>query len=188
MFGLFSKFKNFDFKPKIDSGFFIDEATQSLYPKLITVNLALQIIHEHPLGNRNKSGSSAPRVTFGEFPYGFSAPVKEEQPGAAVAAAAPPPAPAPAEPTPDGGTPPVTNNGAGAGGTNAGEAAAAAAVAAVVTGQGSAQPPSDDTDELFPLFTKEQAARAKERTEASPELRAKQAETIAKIPGYVPEP
>lgn len=76
--GLLGFIPSFDFKPKIDSGFFKTE--DMLYPKLINVNLTLNVLHEHPLGNViNENGELTTRIKnddsatgINSFPHKFS--------------------------------------------------------------------------------------------------------------------
>jgi hypothetical protein len=65
--GLLSYIKSFDFKPKVDSGFFVDGI--HLFPKLIVVNLSLQIIHEHALGKYTNGDEVLSRDNFDRFPH-----------------------------------------------------------------------------------------------------------------------
>lgn len=68
--GLLCYIPSFDFKPKVDSGFFIEGAT--ILPKLISATLNLEIIHEHALGNQiNATGKLIPRVNIvsGSYPH-----------------------------------------------------------------------------------------------------------------------
>lgn len=65
--GLLCYIKGFDFKPKVDSGFFTTQHT--LYPKLVTANLVLQIIHEHALGKYVNEGKVEYRANFDGFPH-----------------------------------------------------------------------------------------------------------------------
>lgn len=69
--GLLCYINNFDFKPKIDSGFFSDE-DKRLFPKLISVTLNLNIIHEHPLGNKKSGSTTVPRINFENFPHEYT--------------------------------------------------------------------------------------------------------------------
>lgn len=83
--GILCSIQNFDFKPVVDNGFYIDEEKNMLYPKLITVSLSLNVIHEHPLGNKKTSTVSGggqgkltdaptePRVSFFNFPHNAKA-------------------------------------------------------------------------------------------------------------------
>lgn len=69
--GLLCYFSGFDFKPSVDSGFFSDNE-EKLFPKLIAVSLTLNVIHEHPLGNKKSEKDGAPpepRVSFDNFPH-----------------------------------------------------------------------------------------------------------------------
>lgn len=103
--GLLCYIPSFDFKPKIDSGFYVSD--DKLVPKLISVNLTLEIIHEHALGNVNINGDLQPRVGFYNFPHNFES--KDDvkpadnaaQTGEAKAAPAPAPANAPATQSPE---------------------------------------------------------------------------------------
>ncbi len=94
--GLLCYIPSFDFKPKIDSGFYATDT--QLVPKLISVNLSLEVIHEHPLGNVNVNGDLRPRVGFFNFPHNFQS--KDDVKTADSPAVPPPlasaPAPAPA--------------------------------------------------------------------------------------------
>lgn len=68
--GLLCYIPSFDFKPKVDSGFFIEGAT--ILPKLISATLNLEIVHEHTLGNQiNATGKLVPRVNIvsGSYPH-----------------------------------------------------------------------------------------------------------------------
>lgn len=94
--GLLCYMENFDFNPKIDSGFFIDEKNGEIYPKLISVNLNLQIVHEHPLGNKKIGDSVFPRIRWGSFPRTYEAEPKPDDP----------PAPPPPDPEPTAGSQP----------------------------------------------------------------------------------
>lgn len=84
--GLLGYIPNFDFKPKVDSGFFVNAATQQLLPKLISVNLAMNVLHEHPLGNvlteKNELSSriSLPGSNLGmpTFPHQYNSPTSEQ--------------------------------------------------------------------------------------------------------------
>jgi len=70
--GLLGFIPTFDFKPKIDSGFF--NLGNKLYPKLISVNLTLNVVHEHPLGNKfNENGDIVSRRTdeYSTYPHGY---------------------------------------------------------------------------------------------------------------------
>lgn len=69
--GLLCYIGNFDFAPKVDSGFFIKDE-KVILPKLISVSLNLNIIHEHVLGNETIEGKQFPRINFGAFPHGYS--------------------------------------------------------------------------------------------------------------------
>lgn len=71
--GLLGFIPSFDFKPKIDSGFFVNN--NKLYPKLLSVSLTLNVVHEHPLGNKfNENGDIIARTLEGSsYPHGFSA-------------------------------------------------------------------------------------------------------------------
>lgn len=74
--GLLGYINSFDYAPDIESGFFVGP-DRNLYPKLLKASLTLNVIHEHPLGNRyvQDEGAILPRVTFnGSFPHGFEAP------------------------------------------------------------------------------------------------------------------
>lgn len=65
--GLLCYLNNFDFKPETSSGYFIEG--ENLYPKLISVNLTLNIIHEHPLGKAtDEKGTIINRISFSNFP------------------------------------------------------------------------------------------------------------------------
>lgn len=68
--GLLCYIQGFDFKPKIDSGFFIDE-NNVLFPKLLSVSMTMDIIHEHSLGNKKENGKLAPRININSFPHKF---------------------------------------------------------------------------------------------------------------------
>lgn len=85
--GLLSYIQGFDFKPAVDSGFFVDKYG-NLYPKLIKVNLALNIIHEQPLGNYKDGDLVKPRVNFEYFPHkqpkGIPPAVRSGQPNGAA--------------------------------------------------------------------------------------------------------
>ncbi len=70
--GLLCYMRGFDFKPKVDSGFFI--ARNMLYPKLLSASMTLEIIHEHPLGNYIKDGIPTPRINIGKFPHLYTKP------------------------------------------------------------------------------------------------------------------
>jgi hypothetical protein len=68
--GLLCYIPSFDFKPKVDSGFFIEGAT--ILPKLVSATLNLEIVHEHSLGNQiDSSGKLVPRVNIvsGSYPH-----------------------------------------------------------------------------------------------------------------------
>jgi hypothetical protein len=69
--GLLCYMDGFEFKPKIENGFFING--YDIYPKLISVSLTLHIIHEHALGQQPLSGSVVSRENFNSFPHGQSA-------------------------------------------------------------------------------------------------------------------
>ena len=84
--GLLCYIESFDFKPNKENGFFVNNATEELFPKLISVSLALKIIHEHALGNRKSGNTTEPRVSFNKFPYVYTTPV-------AKTTEAPPPPP-----------------------------------------------------------------------------------------------
>jgi len=68
--GLLCYMQGFDFKPKIDSGFFIDEDSV-LFPKLLSVSMTLDIIHEHSLGNEIVDGKLRPRININSFPHKY---------------------------------------------------------------------------------------------------------------------
>lgn len=53
--GLMGWIDGYSFKPELDSGFFFDESKQMIFPKLFKVNFIFNVIHEHPLGNMNRS-------------------------------------------------------------------------------------------------------------------------------------
>lgn len=66
--GLLCYFNGFDFKPKNDSGYFVENG-ENLYPKLITVSFTMNIIHEHPLGKATQTnGIIINRDGFNKFP------------------------------------------------------------------------------------------------------------------------
>jgi hypothetical protein len=73
--GLLCYIKNFDFKPKVDSGFFV--SGESLYPKLLVANLNLSIIHEHALGKYNNEGAIEARANFDRFPHEIGAAARQ---------------------------------------------------------------------------------------------------------------
>ena len=73
--GLLCYMDGFDFKPKVDSGFFVDG--QNLYPKLISVTMGLNIIHEHSLGKRNGALIKY-RGNFSQFPHERANPTDEQ--------------------------------------------------------------------------------------------------------------
>lgn len=93
--GILCYIPSFDFKPKVDSGFYATDT--QLVPKLISVNLSLEVIHEHPLGNVNVNGDLQPRVGFYNFPHDFKnkPDVKPADNPAASSPTAAAPAPAP---------------------------------------------------------------------------------------------
>lgn len=64
--GLMCYLGGFDFKPKNDSGYFVDG--DNLYPKLFSVNLNMNIIHEHPLGKTTDANGIKNRDGFSNFP------------------------------------------------------------------------------------------------------------------------
>lgn len=71
--GLLGFIPSFDFKPKVDSGFFVNN--NKLYPKLLSANLTLNVVHEHPLGNKfDENGNIVARTSANNssFPHGFS--------------------------------------------------------------------------------------------------------------------
>lgn len=65
--GLLCYIPNFDFMPKVDSGFFTTSNDEQIIPKLFSATLNLNIIHEHPLGNNKER---APRINIKSFPHG----------------------------------------------------------------------------------------------------------------------
>lgn len=91
--GLMCYFTGFDFKPNTSSGYFVENG--NLYPKLIEVSLALNVIHEHPLGKKEINGTLSSRDGFKKFPRLDPEAAKKLQ-NAALAPTTPPPLPAPA--------------------------------------------------------------------------------------------
>lgn len=74
--GLLCYIENFDFKPKVDSGFF--QENSRLFPKLISANLNLKIIHEHPLGKQSDGNVTSYRNDFKNFPHGNPDPTPQQ--------------------------------------------------------------------------------------------------------------
>jgi hypothetical protein len=68
--GLLCYTDGFDFKPSVESGFFV--SYDNLYPKLLNVNLNLKIIHEHPLGKTAGAKKLNYRDGFASFPHDLS--------------------------------------------------------------------------------------------------------------------
>lgn len=67
--GLLCYIDGFNFKPSIEDGFLV-EIGENIFPKLINVNLTLNIIHEHPLGFevQDGEGNIGFRSSFDKFP------------------------------------------------------------------------------------------------------------------------
>lgn len=66
--GLLCFMDGFDFKPVTENGFFIQD--DNVLPKLLTVSMTLNIIHEHPLGNqKGADGEIEGRKEFYIFPH-----------------------------------------------------------------------------------------------------------------------
>jgi hypothetical protein len=75
--GLLGYIPDFNFKPDVPTGFFIND--KMLYPKLLKCSFTLNVIHEHPLGNiKNQKGIIVPRLQDSDnrytdrFPHAYS--------------------------------------------------------------------------------------------------------------------
>lgn len=78
--GLLCYIPDFDFKPKVDSGFFVTNDDTLIIPKLFSATLNLNIIHEHSLGNKSNNGLNLPRINIKTFPHNFPSPKLKDEP------------------------------------------------------------------------------------------------------------
>lgn len=82
--GLLGYLEGFDFKPKVDQGFFVNAVTggtrKNIYPKLLQASFNFNVLHEHPLGKiingtqhvSRISKSATANTTYDEsFPHNF---------------------------------------------------------------------------------------------------------------------
>jgi hypothetical protein len=90
--GLLCYIPSFDFKPKVDSGFFVTNQEKTLIPKLFSATLNLSIIHEHALGNKSNNGLNLPRINIKTFPHNFPSPKLKDEPEEKPTPKPPPPA------------------------------------------------------------------------------------------------
>lgn len=76
--GLLGYFKNFDFKPDMSQG--VLEIDNRIFPKLIKVSLAFNIIHEHVLGYQRTDKGLLPRIHINKatFSHRFAQDPKAE--------------------------------------------------------------------------------------------------------------
>lgn len=91
--GLLGYLDGFDFKPQLDSGFFINNLESlkindvdvdlkpklgNIYPKLLKASVNFNVIHEHPLGNKVVGDSHVSRIKINDssyskaFPHNYS--------------------------------------------------------------------------------------------------------------------
>lgn len=75
--GLLGYIQDFTFNPDIGNGFFIDNQTKNILPKLVKVSFTLNVIHEHPLGTEKYDKQLASRIekdnssVLNTFPHKF---------------------------------------------------------------------------------------------------------------------
>ncbi len=65
--GLMGWIDSLDFKPELDSGYFMEN--NNLYPKLYKLKFNFNVIHDYPLGFRMKGYEVLPRAYNEEFDY-----------------------------------------------------------------------------------------------------------------------
>lgn len=72
--GLLGWIDGFNFKPELDSGFFVEPdikgatSTGKVYPKLFKVSFTFNVIHEHDLGSFNLMGGGDGKTSLGRKP------------------------------------------------------------------------------------------------------------------------
>jgi hypothetical protein len=105
--GLLGWIDNFSFKPELDSGFYVVEALNKLYPKLYKVTFNFNVIHEHALGYKVEQDKHIPRLldnttSENNFAHGYGLGLtSSSDPINSVPPIAPPPLPV---------APPATNS------------------------------------------------------------------------------
>lgn len=108
--GLLGWIDGFNFKPELESGFFVGSQNNFLYAKLYKVSFTLNVVHEHALGYTVKSGRHVPRVTVkgdtsNPFPHSYGVFYRQPREPALGPSAIPPAIAAPPPPAAD--TPPI---------------------------------------------------------------------------------